>query len=63
MSSSSSDDERDDESLPAECDWCHDDRGLCDMPHLDDDWHFSIKLKETFEVEMVHNDDKCYFHN
>ena len=59
MSSSSSDDE----SLPAECDWCHDDRGLCDMPHLDDDWRFSIKLEETFEVEMVHNEDKCYFHN
>ena len=31
--------------------------------HLDDDRRFSIKLEETFEVEMVHNDDKCYFHN
>ena len=20
----------DDENLPGECDWCHDDRGLCD---------------------------------
>ena len=47
MSSSSSDDE----SLPAECDWCHDNRGLCDMPHLDDDRRFSIKLEETFELK------------
>ena len=51
----------DDESLPGECDWCHDDRGMCDMPHLDDDWRFSIKLEETFDVEMVRNDDKCFF--
>ena len=59
MSSSSSDEE----SLPAECDWCHDDRGLCDRPHLDYDRRFSIKLEETFEVEMARNDDKCFFHN
>ena len=36
----------DDESLPGECDWCHDNRGLCDRPHLDEDRR---------------NDDKCYF--
>ena len=51
----------DDESLPGECDWCHDDRGLCDRPHLDEGWRFSIKLEETFDVETVRNDDKCYF--
>ena len=51
----------DDESLPGECDWCHDDRGQCDRPHLDEDRRFSIKLEETFDVEMVRNDDKCYF--
>ena len=51
----------DDESLSGECDWCHDDRGLCDRPHLDEDRRFSIKLEETFDVEMVRNDDKCYF--
>ena len=51
----------DDESLSGECDWCHDDRGLCDRPHLDEDRRFSIKLEETFDVETVHNDDKCYF--
>ena len=54
----------DDESLPGECDWCHDDRGMCDgFIELDEDRRFSIKLEETFEVETVHNDDKCYFHN
>ena len=51
----------DDESLPWECDWCNDDRGQCDMPHLDEDRHFTIKLQETFDVEMVRNDDKCFF--
>ena len=51
----------DDESLPGECDGCHDDRGLCDRPHLDEDRRFSIKLEETFDVETVRNDDKCYF--
>ena len=51
----------DDESLPGECDWCHDDRGLCDRPHLDEDRGFSIKLEVTFNVETVRNDDKCYF--
>ena len=25
----------DDKNLPWECDWCNDDRGLCDRPHLD----------------------------
>ena len=59
MSSSSSDDE----SLPTECDWCHDDRGQCDRPHLDEDRHFSIKLEETFDVQTVRNDDKCFFRN
>ena len=29
--------------------------------HLDEDRRFSIKLEETFDVEMVRNDDKCYF--
>src|SRR3954467_5172764 len=51
----------DDESLPGECDWCHDDRGECDRPHLDDGRRFSIKLEETFEVETVRNNDKCFF--
>ena len=51
----------DDKSIPAECDWCGDDRGLCDRPHLVEGWHFSIKLQETFDAETVRNDDKCFF--
>ena len=51
----------DNESLPGDCDECNDDRGLCDRPHLDEGRCFSIKLQETFDVEMVHNDDKCFF--
>ena len=51
----------DDESLPGECDWCHDDRGLCDRPHLDEGQLFSIKLQEIFYVEIVRNDDECFF--
>ena len=51
----------DKESLPGECDWCGDDRGLCDRPRLDEGRRFSIKLHETFDVEMVRNDDKCFF--
>ena len=41
----------DDESLSAERDWCGDDRGLCDMPHLVEGRRFSIKLQEAFDVE------------
>ena len=48
-------------SLPGECDWCNDDRGLCDRPHLDEGWRFNIKLQETLDVEMVSNNDKSFF--
>ena len=52
----------DDESLPGECNWCHDDQGLCDrFLQLDEDRHFSIKLEETFDVETVRNNHKCFF--
>ena len=51
----------DDENRPGECDWCHDDRGMCDRNFLVDDRRFSIMLEETFDVETVRNDDKCYF--
>ena len=53
----------DDESLLGECDWCHDDRGLCDRPRLDEDRRFTIKIEDTFDVEMVRNDGKCVFRN
>ena len=52
----------DDENRPGECDWCHDDRGMCDrFIELDEDQRFSIKLEETIDVETVRNDDKCFF--
>ena len=46
----------DDENRPGECDWCHDDRGICDrFIELDEDRRFSIKLEETFDVHTVRN--------
>jgi hypothetical protein len=48
-----------DDRLP-KCDYCGDDRGLCDRPHLVDGRRFSIKLDETFDVETVRN-DKSFF--
>ena len=48
-----------DDRIP-ECDYCGDDRGMCDMPHLVNGQHFSIKLDETFNVEMVCS-DKSFF--
>ena len=39
------------------CEYCKDERGLCDRHFLVDDSRFSIKLDETFEVDTVsHND-------
>ena len=46
---------------PGECSWCGDNRGLCNRPHLVEGWRFSIKLQETFDVEMVRCDAKCFF--
>ena len=52
----------DDENRPGECDWCHDDRGICDrFIELDEDRRFSIKLEETFDVHTVHNNDNSFF--
>ena len=46
----------DDENRTGECDWCHDDRGICDrFIVLDEDHRFSIKLEETFDVHTVRN--------
>ena len=54
----------DDDSLPVECSWCHDDRGMCDrFVELDEDRCFRIKLEETFDCETVRNNDKCFFRN
>ena len=52
----------DDENRPGECNWCHDDRGMCDrFIELDEDRRFSIKLEETFDVHTVRNDDNIFF--
>ena len=54
----------DDDSLPGECSWCHDDRVMCDrFVQLDEDRRFSIKLEETFDFETVRNNDKWFFRN
>ena len=62
----------DDESLPGECDWCNDDRGLCDGSHLDEDRRFSIKLLgnvliskkflRTRRIMVMHSNERgeCY---
>ena len=52
MSEMSSSD--DDDRIPA-CDWCGDDRGQCDRPHLVDDRCFSVKFDEAFDFETVCN--------
>nr|XP_020167634.1 uncharacterized protein LOC109753121 [Aegilops tauschii subsp. strangulata] len=41
----------DDDRIP-ECDYCGDDQGLFDRPHLVDGRCFSVKLDETIDVEM-----------
>ena len=51
----------DDESLPGECDWCHDDRGLCDRPHLDEDRRFSIKLEDTSMLKRYATTTSVFF--
>ena len=52
----------DDENRPGECDWCHDDRGICDrFLELDEDQRFSIKLEETFDVHTARNGDNSFF--
>ena len=50
----------DDEREFSMCDYCEDERGLCDRPHLVDGRRFSVKLDQTFDVETVRN-DKSFF--
>ena len=52
----SSDDEKD----FIMCEYCEDQRGLCDRNFLVDDRRFSIKLDETFEVDTVSHNDKSF---
>ena len=53
----SSDDEKD----FIKCEFCEDQRDLCDRNFLVDDRRFSIKLDETFEVDTVSHNDKSFF--
>ena len=53
----------DDEREFAMCDYCKDERGLCDRPHLVEGRRFSIVLQESFDDDTVRNDDKCCFVN
>ena len=50
----------DDEREFAMCVYCKDKRSMCDRPHLVEGRRFSIKLQETFDVDTVCNDDKCF---
>ena len=43
----------DDEKNFGICEYCEDERDLCDRIFLDDDRRFSIKLDENFEVDTV----------
>ena len=45
------------------CEYCEDERGLCDRIFLVDDRRFNIKLDETFEVDTVTHNDKSFFRN
>ena len=52
----SSDDEKD----FIMCEYCEDQRGLCDRYFLIDDTRFNIKLDETFEFDTVSHNDKSF---
>ena len=52
----SSDDEKD----FIKCEFCEDQRGLCDRNFLVDGRRFSIKLDETFEVDTVSHNGNYY---
>ena len=45
------------------CEYCEDERGLCDITFLDDDRRFSIKLDGNSEVDIVSHNYKYFFHN
>ena len=53
----------DDEREFVMCEYCEDERGLCDRPHLVGGRRFSIMLDENFEVDTVSHNDKSFFHN
>ena len=50
----------DDEKSFIMCEYCEDQRGLCDRNFLVDDRRFSIKLDENFKVDTVSHNDKSF---
>ena len=51
----------DEEKDFGKCEYCEDQRGPCDRPHLVGGRHFSIKMDETFEVDTVSHNEKYFF--
>ena len=51
----------DDENDFVMCEYCEDERGMCDRPHLVGGRRFSIKMDENFEVDTVSHNDKSFF--
>ena len=42
------------------CEYCEDERTLCDRIFPDDDRRFNIKMDENFEVDTVSHNDKSF---
>ena len=52
----------DDESLPGECDWCHDDRGLCDRcSHLDEDDALALSSRRPSMLKRYATTTSVFF--
>ena len=50
----------DDEMKFGMCEYCENERGMCDRPHLVRGRRFSIVLDENFEVDIVNHNDKSF---
>lgn len=50
----------DDEGEFVMCEYCQDERGLWDTPHLVDVRRLSIMLDEDFKVDTVSHNDKSF---
>ena len=52
----------DDDILPGECSWCHDDRGMCDrFVELDEDRRFSIKPRRPSMLKRYATTTSVFF--
>ena len=50
----------DDEKEFGMCEYCEDERDLCNRPHLVGGRRFNIKLDDTFEVDIVSHNEKYF---